>query len=321
VVKINNPFVSVVIPVLNTDQTVGLTLNSLLSQTYENREIIVVDGGSTDKTKDIVRKYPVKLIESEKKSIPYQKNLGIKNSKGEIVAFTDADCVVDKNWLKHLIQNYSCDSIVACGGAILPYTTPYVNNKPQTIVERFSAKELINPYFYFKTDKPIELKKIKKSFRSECISFISDCILGGNSSYRKDFLNKVGGFDNNIKIGEDIDICYRIHKMGLPIIWDPRAIVYHPPKRTINGLIAQYYEYGKCEAPIYRKHFSRRIFIDNLFCQLYSNAGSFLERLATVHSQEDKELYLFTPIMSSVMLSTLFLGEIRGSTKHGIFTI
>jgi len=318
VVKINNPFVSVVIPALNTDQTVGLTLNSLLSQTYENREIIVVDGGSTDKTKDIVKRYPVKLIESDKKGISYQKNLGIKNSKGEILAFTDADCVADKNWLKYLIQNYSSDSIVACGGAILPYISP---NTTQTIVERFSAKELIPPNFYFKRDKPIKLKKIKKSFRAECISFISDCILGGNSSYRKDFLNKVGGFDNNIKIGEDIDICYKIHKMGLPIIWDPRAIVYHPPKRTINGLIAQYYEYGKCEAPVYRKNFSKRIFIDNLFCQLYSNAGSFLKRLATVHSQEDKELYLFTPIISTVMLSTLFLGEIRGSAKYGIFTI
>ena len=303
------------------EKTVRLTLNSLTSQVYENREIIIVDGGSTDKTKDIVSKYPVKLIESERKSIPYQKNLGIKNSMGEIVAFTDADCVVDKNCLKYLIQNYSCDSIVACGGAILPYTTPYINYKPQTIVERFSAKELIPPNFYLKRDKPIKLKKIKKSFRSERISFISDCILGGNSSYRKDFLNKVGGFDNNIEIGEDLDICYTIHKMGLTSMWDPRAIVYHPPKRTINDLISQYYTYGKWEAPVYRKHFSRRIFIDNLFCQLYSNAGSFLKRLATVHSQEDKELYLFTPIMSSVMLSSLFLGEIRGSTQYGIFTI
>jgi len=318
----NNPFVSVVVPVLNMDKTVGLTLNSLLSQTYENREIIVVDGGSTDKTKDIVSKYPVKLIESEKKSIPYQKNLGIKNSMGEIIASTDADCMVDKNWLKYLVQNYSYDSVVACGGAILPYTNSYVDHTHQTIIERFLSKELIAPYLHLKTEKPMKLKRMKESFISDYKSFISGCILGGNSSYRKDFLNKVGGLDNNIRVGEDLDICYTIHKMGLTIIWDPRAIVYHRPKRTINDLITQYYEYGKCAPPIYKKHFSRKLFFEHgVIRELYSNAFSFLERLTTLNSQEEKELYLFTPIMSSAMLSSLIVGRIRSSTKNGIFYI
>jgi glycosyltransferase involved in cell wall biosynthesis len=315
VVEINNPFVSVVIPVLNMDQTVGLTLDSLLSQVYENREVIVVDGGSADKTKDVVSKYPVKLLESGKKSIPYQRNLGIEHSTGEIVAFTDADCVADKNWLKYLIQNYSEDSVVACGGSILPYAIPYVDYKPQTLIERFSVKEFVGPNLHLDTEKPIKLKKR---------GLISSCIFGGNSSYRKSFLDEIGGFDNNIKIGEDIDSCHRIHKMGLTIIYDPRAVVYHRVKRTINSSMAQYYKYGKARAPIYKKYSSKKFFIDNeynYYQNLYFNAFNFLKRLATVHSQEDKELYLFTPIMNSLLISSMITGKIKGSTEHGILTL
>ena len=314
-VKINNPLVSVVVPVMNMERTIDSTLRSLLLQTYENREIIVVDGGSTDRTKDIVKKHSVKLIESEGKGLSYDRNLGIQNSRGKIVAFIDADCVADKDWLKYLIQNYTFDSIAGCGGEILPYSTPYVDYVPQTLVERFACKKHIHPRYYFKTEKPVELKRVENDF-------LSGCIMTANASYRKDILTKVEGFDNTLsESGEDIDLCYKIHDMGLKIIWDPRAIVYHRHRRTINGLIKQFYKYGKSIAPVNKKYSSKKVFIDfKHYTRLFEHTFSFLKRATTVYSEKDKELYLFSPVMSSLMHLSLIAGKIRGSTKNGIFT-
>ena len=99
-----SPSVTVIVPVRNGEQTIQSLLESLQKLDYNRNkvEVIVVDGNSTDKTQEIVKRYPVKLIVEKRKGLNVARNTGIKCSKGEIIAFTDSDCIVPPDWLRRL---------------------------------------------------------------------------------------------------------------------------------------------------------------------------------------------------------------------------
>ena len=75
----------------------------------EKYEIIVVDGASTDKTREIVKEYPIKLIIDKNGGLANSRNIGIKTAKGDHIASTDADCVVKEDWLNILVDSLYCD--------------------------------------------------------------------------------------------------------------------------------------------------------------------------------------------------------------------
>jgi glycosyltransferase involved in cell wall biosynthesis len=96
---------SIIIPTYNEEKDIGDCLNSLKEQSYKNFEIIVVDDGSTDKTREIVGKFKkIKLIEGEHKGPGFSRNLGAKKAKGEVLIFVDADMTFDKDYLKNLLK-------------------------------------------------------------------------------------------------------------------------------------------------------------------------------------------------------------------------
>lgn len=97
-----------VIPVYNAEKTIDECVQSLLALDYpqDKLEIITVDNNSTDNTKEILLSYPIIYL-LEKKKVSYAaRNLGIRNAKGEIIAFTDSDCVVDAQWLSNIIPAF-----------------------------------------------------------------------------------------------------------------------------------------------------------------------------------------------------------------------
>ena len=96
--------VSVVVVARNEERNIGPCLESVLAQDYphDQYEVIVVDGGSTDRTAEIARRHPVTVVVSDRAVIGYQRNLGVRQARGRYVAFTDADCVADREWLKKL---------------------------------------------------------------------------------------------------------------------------------------------------------------------------------------------------------------------------
>jgi len=113
--------ISVIVPTLNEENYIGKCLSSLGKQDYDGGfETIVVDGYSTDKTKEIVMKYNAKILDSPRRNIGLQRNLGTQESKGKICFYVDADSVVPKNWMSRLLEEYEKDkNIVMVGTSCL----------------------------------------------------------------------------------------------------------------------------------------------------------------------------------------------------------
>src|SRR3990170_3006911 len=102
------PKISVIVPVYNDAQRIGKCIESLLQQTYphEKYEVIIIDNGSTDETREVIKKYPVKLLIEDKIQSSYAaRNKGIKNAKGEVIAFTDSDCIPGNDWIERGVAN------------------------------------------------------------------------------------------------------------------------------------------------------------------------------------------------------------------------
>ena len=103
---------SVIIPAYNAKKTISFTLEALLSQEgIEAGEVIVVDDGSSDNTADLVKKYPVRLIQQANKGPASARNYGVREAKGEIVLFTDSDCIPQPGWLKAMTDPFQDESV------------------------------------------------------------------------------------------------------------------------------------------------------------------------------------------------------------------
>lgn len=102
--KKEKPLLSVIIPTYNEEKDIGNCIKSLEQQSHKDFEIMIIDDGSTDKTIEIIKKYPkIKLLEQNHAGPGIARNLGVKKSKGKILIFVDADMTFDKNYLKYLI--------------------------------------------------------------------------------------------------------------------------------------------------------------------------------------------------------------------------
>jgi len=225
--KLHLPHITVIVPVLNGEKVIGSCIKSLLNLDYPSQklEIIVVDNNSTDRTAKIIKSLPVKYIFEEKIGISAARNAGIKQAKGEIIVFTDSDCLVNKNWLKEHVKSHVDKSIAAVGGFVK-------DKKSENIYERWSEKT----YFV----SPIE-------------DFV-DSIIGCNMSFRAGFL-KGHFFDENIVYGADeSDLCQRVLKAGFKIYYNPKAIVLHKHRSTLLAIIKKYFRLGKGEIYFRKKH-------------------------------------------------------------------
>src|SRR5262245_13302207 len=118
------PRVSVIVPVRDGAETIGTCLDALCALDYPERvhEVIVVDNRSTDRTRQIVAGYPVRLVEERAVQSSYAaRNRGVVAATGDVLAFTDADCVPDRAWLRALVWPLSAPNVGGVAGAIEPF--------------------------------------------------------------------------------------------------------------------------------------------------------------------------------------------------------
>lgn len=200
--------VSVVMPIKNAERTIVRALDSVLNQSYKNSEIILVDDDSTDKTRDLIKKFKnrkIKLIKNKKSLGPAaSRNKGIKRAKGEIVFFTDSDCEVPRNWIETILKEYKDEKIAGVGG----YLKPGKNNliaKLELLQNRFILK--------IKNRKIIGKASVPMGYTN-------------NVSYRRKILGEINGFDENFPFpaGEDVDLKKRVCEKGYFVVYIPFSV-------------------------------------------------------------------------------------------------
>jgi glycosyltransferase involved in cell wall biosynthesis len=221
---------SVIVPTYNSAGTLGECLESILRQEGIDFEVIVVDDGSTDNTRELVGKYPVRLITQEHRGPAAARNNGARNAVGEILVFTDSDCVVEDGWLVEMVRPFSDPFIVGVQGAYM--TTQ------RELIARFAQYEIEERY--------------DQMAKHECIDFIGSYSAG----YRKDVFLEVGGFDEKFPIasGEDPDLSFRFAKLGYKMVFNPKAVVYHRHPDTLLGYLRQKFYRAYWRVALYGKN-------------------------------------------------------------------
>lgn len=197
----NGPLVSVIIPAYNCSEHISEAIESVLAQDYPNKEIIVVDDGSTDETTDILASYEEKitLVKQQNSGSAAARNTGIKASHGEFIAFLDADDL----WFPGKLS-LQTEYMLAHKNIGLVYHD-WIVWSPES-----------NGTYAPLTPPP--LKDDKFSIVEECSGWIygklfSDSIIHTTSAMlRKTLIDKAGMFDESLRIGEDYDYWFRVSR-------------------------------------------------------------------------------------------------------------
>jgi len=225
------PRVSVVVCAYNAERTMESCLASLEHLNYPDYEVIVVNDGSKDRTLEIAEKYGYcRIISQENKGLSVARNVGAEAATGEIVAYTDSDCVADPDWLAYLVAKMENSDLVACGGPNFP-------PPEESLVPAAVAVSPGGPTHVLLSDD------------------VAEHIAGCNMAFRRSVLMQLGGFDPVYRAaGDDVDICWRLQDAGYTIGFSPAAIVWHFRRNTVRAYIGQQRGYGKAEALVYAKH-------------------------------------------------------------------
>jgi len=232
------PSVTVIVPVRNGEKTIEPLLESLQKLDYKNDkvEVIIVDGNSSDTTQDIVKKYPVKLVVEKRKGLNVARNTGIKKGNGEIVAFTDSDCIVPSNWIAKIVENFKNPQVSCVGGSAKALNNDFVSQYADNSIVR------LMPFF----TKREELDKVKPFFRHPA---------GCNMAYRRKVAQEVGYFDENIQYGfDEVEFADRVCKAGYKMVLDPNVLVWHKHRSTLVEFLKQNFQYGRGSGLVLRRN-------------------------------------------------------------------
>jgi glycosyltransferase involved in cell wall biosynthesis len=192
-----SPKISVIIPAKNEATLLGFCLDAIKKQSYPKNcfEIILVDNGSIDETVQIAKTFDCLVLDGSGLTIAGLRNLGVKFSTGEILAFLDADCVPEENWLQQILLRLLSKNCITGSRCDIPIKNPtwieqawYANRQNQTIE----------------------------------VGYINS----GNLAVFKNDFEKIGGFNEKLETGEDSEFCFRAKKY-LPIISDSSIRVVH----------------------------------------------------------------------------------------------
>ncbi len=235
--------VSIIIPAYNCEKEIGRVLQAALTAAAAFRnapslrvperyaEIIVVDDGSTDKTKEEVLLFPTVKYHFQKNAGPASaRNAGAREARGDILFFTDADCLPHSDWLEIMVPHfYNPDVAVVCGS--------YGMANPQSRLSRGIHSEILFRHRVLMPDYP-----------SYFGSF--------NFAIQKSIFDKVGGFNTNYRdaSGEDNDLSYKISSAGYGIYFAKDALVDHHHTESVLKYLAEQHRHGFWRVQMYLDH-------------------------------------------------------------------
>lgn len=256
----NKPFVSIIIPVKNFERTIEKTFEYLLGVDYprDSWEWVIADGGSTDKTVQIIKswqqKHPfIKLVEIPDCPSPgFARNKALEVVKGELLFFTDADCAPDKDWINEMLRHFQRDpKIAAVGGEV--YTLKVDPENPvEAWCEHFMFNMVAPRYGFIKEGyfpvfpsqpSPIDIGGHKAYFFGTC-----------NVAYRRSAMQEIAARFWDRPTGEDMDLSYQHRSRGWKFYFAPKAKVDHMHRADLESLRKVWVTYGQAHLPLIDKY-------------------------------------------------------------------
>ena len=225
------PSVSVVVCAYNAADTLEDCLASLDKLTYPDFEVVLVNDGSRDATGEIGRRHSrVRVIEVPNAGLSAARNVGLAEATGDIVAYTDADTRVDRDWLTFLVQPFVTSDVVGSGG-------PNVVPKDDSPIAQCIARAPGGPTHVLLDDR------------------IAEHVPGCNMAFRRDALLAIGGFNPvYLRAGDDVDVCWRLQARGWKIGFAAAALVWHHHRTSVKAYWRQQVGYGEGETWLMAHH-------------------------------------------------------------------
>ena len=206
--------ISVIIPTFNEEENIAQCLVSLSHQNIPRTdyEIIVVDGGSKDSTCEIAKKYADQVFVQTSKKVGGARNDGVKVAKGDIVATTDADCILPPHWIKTLTEDFKDPDIVQIYGPVYPIEEGIGNRFSLLLANTFARIGYYSKTFYY--------------------------TLGCNTAFRKDAFNRAGMY-RCIDAGDDLEIAMRMKDEGT---------IYFDNRLNVGFSMRRYQKFGTMQS-------------------------------------------------------------------------
>lgn len=242
------PSVTVVIPTLNEEAYIARCLTALKAIDYpaEKLEIRVVDNYSDDQTPRIASRLGARVIEADRKTVAYSRNVGASDVHTDLIAFLDADCLPSSWWMKQAVKHFSSAHVAAAGS--YPSVLDDESNALQKTWAALCSRE------------------------NERVHEV-DWLPTANLVVRTTFFRRLGGFNESLVTCEDVDLGYRLRSQGI-VVYDPRIMVYHLREpRTFKEFVAKEVWHAKNNISGFLSHGLRASEIPSLTAPLLFGAG------------------------------------------------
>ena len=223
-----SPRVSIIIPACNAAGTIGECVEACLRQTYPVTEIIVVDDGSADGTLRIAEAFPIHCVRQENRGPAAARNRGAREARGDLLAFTDADCVPRPDWIDRLVARFD-SGVAAVGGT-------YGIANPERLLAKMVHEEIA----------------VRHSRFGDEVDFVGSF----NVAYRRAAFDAVGGFDERFPraSAEDNDLAYRLADAGGTLRFARDAVVDHYHPVSLIPYLRTQMRHGFWRVALYAKH-------------------------------------------------------------------
>ena len=256
----SKPFISIIIPVKNFERTIEKTFEYLLNVDYprESWEWVIADGGSNDKTIEIIKnwqkKYPfIKLVEIPNCPSPgFARNKALEVVRGDYLFFTDADCAPCRDWVNEMLKHFNSDpKIAAVGGEVFTLKVD-PNNLVEAWCQHFRFNMVSPRYGFIKEgyypDFPVE--PLPSDIGGHKGYFFGTC----NVAYRKSAMEEIGVKFWERPTGEDMNLSYECRRHGFKFYFAPKAKVDHMHRADLKLLRKVWVTYGQAHLPLIDKY-------------------------------------------------------------------
>jgi len=230
--------VSIVIPTLNEERSISTCLDSVLAQTWSNLEVLVVDGGSTDATRELVAEYGavdprVTLVDNPRRTQPAAMNTAAGLVKSPWLVRVDAHSTVPADYVELVMEHLSTGEFGAVGGRKDGVATSV---QGRAIAAALGSKFGVGNSTYHHGTKAQAVDHIPFG------------------AYPVDVINDLGGWDESISSNEDFEFDYRVRQSGRTLLFDPRLVIFWETRQNVRDFFGQYRRYGRGKALVLRKH-------------------------------------------------------------------